>query len=125
MHECTSSNLRHLEFYARVCFVMMDRKMQAVDEDDEDKKDDMITFSTKLYQREGLAVFLRGIETSAFQSALEKALYFFAYTFLKEAYGLVYGSGQIAPAPNLALGCLAEWAHLPVSMPVDCKLQNI
>lgn len=94
-------------------------KMQAVDEDDEDKNDDMITFSSKLYRREGLGVFVRGVETSAFQSALEKALYFFAYTFLKEAYTVVYGSGQISAMPNLALGCLAEWAHLPISMPVD------
>lgn len=100
-------------------------KMQAVDEDDEDKNDDMITFSAKLYQREGVAVFLRGVETSAFQSALEKALYFFAYTFLKEAYALVNGRGHISTLPNLLLGCMAEWAHLPVSMPVDYMTTQI
>ena len=99
--------------------------MQDVDEDDEDKNDDMITFSTKLHQREGFAVFLRGMETSAFQSALEKALYFFAYTFLKETYSFVSGSTKIAPMPNLLLGCMAEWAHLPVSMPVDYMTTQI
>jgi adenine nucleotide transporter 17 len=95
-------------------------KMQAVDEDDENKDDDMLTFATKLYEKEGLSVFLRGMETSAFQSALEKALYFFSYTILKGGYGsMTGGSKPIGAFPHLMLGCLAEWAHLPVSLPVD------
>lgn len=100
-------------------------KMQAIDEDDEDKKDDMITYIGKLYQREGVAVFLRGIETSAFQSALEKALYFFSYTFLKEVYAVINGGGQMGVTSNLLLGCMAEWMHLPVSMPVDYMTTQI
>jgi len=100
-------------------------KMQAVDDDDEDKKDDMLTFSRKLYRREGAAVFFRGIETSAFQSALEKALYFFSYTFLKEVYAVLNGGGQMGVTSNLLLGCMAEWMHLPISMPVDYMTTQI
>ena len=104
-------------------------KMQAVEGDGEDEKDqkndDMITFSRKLYERESMVVFFRGMETSAFQSALEKALYFFAYTFLKEAYGVLTGHRQLGAVPNLALGCMAEWAHLPISMPIDYMTTQI
>jgi hypothetical protein len=46
----------------------------------------MISVMQDLYEQGGVAVFYHGVETSAFQSALEKALYFFAYTSLKQQY---------------------------------------
>jgi hypothetical protein len=72
-------------------------KMQAADHstsssDDDDNNDNnekeqeqlsMIPFMKQLYLKQGAGVFFRGVETSAFQSALEKALCFFAYTTLK------------------------------------------
>jgi hypothetical protein len=50
------------------------------DDDDDDNTNCMIFFAKNLYHKEGSSVFFRGMETSAFHSALEKALYFFACT---------------------------------------------
>ena len=44
----------------------------------------MTSYATLIYDREGgVAPFYDGVTTSAAQSVTEKALYFFAYTFLK------------------------------------------
>lgn len=44
----------------------------------------MGSYARLMYQREGgITPFYAGVVTSAVQSATEKALYFFAYTFLK------------------------------------------
>ena len=96
---------------------------------EEKPKMGMIEYATNLYNKEGFGVYLNGIETSAFQSAMEKSFYFFAYTALKQVHQfarvLVSSSPQQASKPmgamsNLFLGCLAEWAHLPITMPIDC-----
>ena len=91
------------------------------------KKVGMLEYARRLYEKEGLQVYVNGIETSAFQSSIEKAFYFFAYTALKNAHGalkqFIHGSSnssQLSASTNLLLGCLAEWAHLPVTMPIDC-----
>jgi adenine nucleotide transporter 17 len=109
-------------------------KMQVQNDDDDDDNDDeekkkkgMVEYAKKLYEKEGLGVFWNGIETSAFQSALEKAFYFFAYTSLKQVHQFVRvmvnpasASQSLDGVTNLALGCLADWAHLPITMPIDC-----
>lgn len=113
-------------------------KMQATNEGDGNGDDDdvgdrsMLQFARKLRDREGYAVFFRGVETSSFQSALEKALYFFAYTGLKSIHRTWWqggGGGTAAPtldtATNLLLGCAAEWAHLPITLPVDAWTTQI
>ena len=47
----------------------------------------MTSYATLMYKYEGgIAPFYSGVVTSAVQSATEKALYFFAYTFLKNGY---------------------------------------
>jgi adenine nucleotide transporter 17 len=61
---------------------------------------------------------------------MEKAFYFFAYTTLKQVHQLiVVGSSSasyiskkqpLGTFINLTLGCLAGWAHLPITMPIDC-----
>jgi hypothetical protein len=44
----------------------------------------MTSYATLMYENEGgIAPFYSGVLTSAIQSATEKALYFFAYTFYK------------------------------------------
>ena len=106
-------------------------KMQAssdTDEQDDDpahRSSSMIAFARKLCQREGYAVFVRGVETSSFQSALEKALYFFAYTSLKSVHQALTGGAKLNTATNLLLGCAAEWAHLPITLPVDAWTTKI
>ena len=44
----------------------------------------MISYASLMFQNEGgITPFYMGVGTSAIQSATEKALYFFAYTFFK------------------------------------------
>ena len=100
-------------------------KMQASD-DEEDENKGMVEFATNLYRKEGFQVYLNGIETSAFQSSMEKAFYFFAYTALKQVHSVVRtivspasANQPMGAATNLFLGCLAEWAHLPLTLPID------
>ena len=97
-------------------------KMQA-DDDDDDKG--MIAYARALYEKEGMRVFFKGMETSAFQSSLEKALYFFAYTALKQIHAVVTKSPELGGLSNLLLGAAAEWAHLPVTLPVDAWTTKI
>jgi solute carrier family 25 (peroxisomal adenine nucleotide transporter), member 17 len=118
-------------------------KLQALTDDDEDDAEEnkeatqnttataprtsraMIPFAMKLYREEGLSVFFRGVETSAFQSALEKALYFFSYTALKGLHRNLTGHTDLPGATNLAVGYLADWAHLPITLPVDAWTTRI
>mmetsp|Transcript_11174 Transcript_11174/g.30915 ORF Transcript_11174/g.30915 Transcript_11174/m.30915 type:complete len:305 (-) Transcript_11174:409-1323(-) len=97
-------------------------RMQALDDDDEDKDKGMWEYAATLYDKQGAGVYFQGIETSAVQSAMEKAFYFFAYTVLKQMHGVItlQPSSSMGASTNLALGCLAEWAHLPITMPIDC-----
>jgi adenine nucleotide transporter 17 len=85
----------------------------------------MITFAKHIYQTEGMKVFFHGMETSAFQSALEKALYFFSYTALKQAYEKISGGTELTALTNLALGYAADWSHLPFTLPVDAWTTEI
>eukprot|EP00574_Skeletonema_japonicum_P005097 CAMPEP_0201713630 /NCGR_PEP_ID=MMETSP0593-20130828/399_1 /ASSEMBLY_ACC=CAM_ASM_000672 /TAXON_ID=267983 /ORGANISM="Skeletonema japonicum, Strain CCMP2506" /LENGTH=371 /DNA_ID=CAMNT_0048202803 /DNA_START=74 /DNA_END=1189 /DNA_ORIENTATION=+ len=81
----------------------------------------MSAYASLMYQHEGgIPPFYAGVGTSAVQSATEKALYFFAYTFFKNGYVNLTGSSNIGTISNLILGCMAEWAHLPVTLPIDC-----
>jgi len=89
----------------------------------------MIAFAKGLYQTQGMAPFYAGIETSALQSATEKALYFFAYTSLKKIYTSVAVNDRkranLGVSTSLILGCMAEWAHLPITLPLDCWTTKI
>lgn len=90
-----------------------------------DQSTSALTYAKDLYQKQGIAPFYAGIETSAFQSATEKALYFFAYTGFKNIYTFFAGNQKMGATVNLLLGCLAEWAHLPITLPLDCWTTQI
>lgn len=100
-------------------------KMQAeTKKEDDDEEEDrsnmtMVEYANYLYKTHGSQVFFAGVETSAFQSATEKALYFFAYTGFKSLYRGM-GNGDPQTLASLLLGCAAEWAHLPITLPLDC-----
>ena len=85
----------------------------------------MIEYAKDMYAKDGITPFYAGIETSSFQSAAEKALYFFAYTGLKNVYSLFSGNHEMGTAINLLLGCMAEWGHLPITLPIDCWTTQI
>ena len=38
----------------------------------------------------------------------------------RRRYVGITGNSNIGAASNLILGCFAEWAHLPVTLPIDC-----
>ena len=96
------------------------------EEDEETKRNDsMIAFAKDMYNTHGLKVFFHGFETSAFQSSLEKAIYFFSYTALKKSYARLTGNTNLTTVANLALGYAADWSHLPVTLPVDAWTTEI
>jgi adenine nucleotide transporter 17 len=93
-----------------------------------------IEYARNLYRSEGMRVFFDGMEVSAFQSAIEKACYFFAYTALKRGYAYTTTTRtrhnnnpkqqqqqqqQLSALSSVLLGCLAEWVHLPITLPID------
>jgi len=104
-----------------------EKKKEGEEDETESSNGGMIEYARRLYKEEGYTVYLKGIELSAFQSSVEKALYFFAYTALKRIHGtiqhLLRGRNHphsISTGTNILLGCLAEWAHLPITLPIDC-----
>ncbi len=84
-----------------------------------------VEYAKDMYAKGGITTFYSGIGTSAFQSSAEKALYFFAYTALKNTYTLFSSNQNIGSGVNLILGCIAEWAHLPITLPLDCWTTKI
>ena len=76
--------------------------MQASDE--HTKNLNMLQFAQYLIRKHGYKVFWVGVETSALQSATEKALYFFAYTALKEFYVQRIHAGPISTISQFGTG---------------------
>jgi adenine nucleotide transporter 17 len=90
------------------------------------------TLAKTMYETQGISSFYHGIGTSAIQAGTEKALYFFAYTAFKNMYYRILQPKAQGKAPaimsttaNLLLGCAAEWAHLPITLPIDCLTTRI
>lgn len=82
-------------------------------------------FARHVYMTEGLKVFFNGMEVSAFQSALEKALYFLSYTALKKGHHQFYKGAPLDSFTNLFIGYIADWSHLPMTLPVDAWTTEI
>eukprot|EP00281_Chroomonas_sp_CCMP1168_P002951 CAMPEP_0206276108 /NCGR_PEP_ID=MMETSP0047_2-20121206/36121_1 /ASSEMBLY_ACC=CAM_ASM_000192 /TAXON_ID=195065 /ORGANISM="Chroomonas mesostigmatica_cf, Strain CCMP1168" /LENGTH=309 /DNA_ID=CAMNT_0053705585 /DNA_START=48 /DNA_END=977 /DNA_ORIENTATION=- len=83
----------------------------------------MMSVAKNLYRTEGTGGFYRGFQYSAVQSATEKALYFYGYSFIVQGWKSVFGG--TSPASSVFLGSLAEWCHLPVSLPIDAVTVRI
>jgi hypothetical protein len=65
-----------------------------------------------------LRSFYRGYQYKAAESTTSKFLYFYAYTLLAQLVAPPNGKG-ISTTTNLALGYLSEFAHLPLSLPME------
>jgi hypothetical protein len=89
------------------------------DKDESDDKNGMIATAQTLYKEGGVARFFRGVQFSALQSSIEKALYFFSYTCLKQVHSTFSGGATMSTLTNLILGYAAEWSHLPITLPID------
>jgi hypothetical protein len=104
----------------------------------------MIQYSIDLYKQNGYKIFLQGVEVSATLSAIEKACYFCSYTMLKKLYYYYYATttttttatttsitatkpqkNNIPVITNLVLGYVAEWCHLPITLPIDAITTSI
>ncbi|GMH94246.1 hypothetical protein TL16_g12852, partial [Triparma laevis f. inornata] len=72
-----------------------------------------------VYSTYGVLGFYKGMHFSAIQSFMEKGLYFIAYTALKSIYKDITALDDIGTISNLGLGCIAEWCHLPFTLPLD------
>lgn len=101
--------------------VLKTKNIQAsIAEQKEDDDAGMMATAQQLYKKEGMAVFFRGLPYSALQSSLEKTLFFFSYTLLKQFHGTVTGGGAtMSPLTSLFCGYVAEWSHLPITVPMD------
>ena len=77
----------------------------------------------KVHRDEGMAGFFRGAQWRGFQSFCEKFGFFYAYAFLNAAY--VRLVGQVNPLATLLIGYCAEWAHAPLTMPIDTAVVRV
>ena len=73
--------------------------------------------ASELLREGGVGALFKGVAPGAVQSGLEKAIYFYAYVFLKSFY--VARIGPSNTVASLFLGYIADWAHLPVTLPLD------
>jgi len=94
---------------------------------DEDGKDveaeSMTSVAKDLYREAGMGGFYKGFQYSAMQSATEKAIYFYGYTYIVRSWKQFFG--ELSTGSSVLCGCLAEWVHLPVSLPIDAVTVRI
>lgn len=72
----------------------------------------------------GPMAFFAGVGPGAVQSAIEKFVYFYAYTTLKSWFKAVTGDGP-GTSSNLVIGYVSEWLHLPVTLPLERVVKTI
>jgi len=70
---------------------------------------------------QGFVGLLDGAVPSASQSAIEKLIYFYGYESLIQLYQGPDG-GDLGMGANLVIGYVAEFFHLPITMPLDQTL---
>lgn len=64
--------------------------------------------------------FLLGVWYASGQSGVEKAAYFYGYSWLKAlALRGGGGRGELSTTADLGLGYLAEAFHLPITIPIE------
>lgn len=81
-----------------------DSKNDADDEGDSEKESPpttTIALAKQMYKEDGISAFYNGVGTSTFQSATEKALYFFAYSSFKNMYTSLTSSKELGTVANL------------------------
>mmetsp|Transcript_72044 Transcript_72044/g.105591 ORF Transcript_72044/g.105591 Transcript_72044/m.105591 type:complete len:314 (-) Transcript_72044:388-1329(-) len=100
------------------------KKQGKKDEDGKEAEaDSMSSVANDLYRESGMGGFYKGFQYSAMQSATEKAIYFYGYTYIVRSWKLFFG--DLSTGSSLLCGCLAEWVHLPISLPIDAVTVRI
>lgn len=82
-----------------------------------------MSIARNIHDSRGILGFYEGFTLAAFQNAVEKFIYFYSYSFLRQGLGHLRGGHSMAT--DLLSGCLAEIAHLPVSVPLETMLIKI
>ncbi|KAM3570441.1 hypothetical protein VYU27_007502 [Nannochloropsis oceanica] len=77
-----------------------------------------------IYKRAGVTGFFGGVQYASLQSALEKSIYFYAYSTMKGITKLLNG-GRFGVRENLIVGYLSEVIHLPVTVPLEVIITRI
>lgn len=77
----------------------------------------------EIHAEGGVAAFFKGVVPSTTQNVVEKFIYFFAYTLLREGHQRVFGEVQTVGA--IVVGYLSEWAHLPVTLPMEVVAKRL
>lgn len=77
----------------------------------------------EIYRLGGLRGFYDGVGVSAGENALEKFLYFYVYTAIRNFLQRLRGGPSTLV--DLAAGSLSELAHLPVTVPLDTLLIKV
>ena len=107
---------------------------------EKDKSVSVLEIARREYARVGLSGLYAGAHVGGLQSSMEKFLYFYNFKALTSAYvgirSRLAGTGseatgsQVGFLADVAIGYLAEWSHLPISLPADAiqtrmKVQGI
>jgi solute carrier family 25 (peroxisomal adenine nucleotide transporter), member 17 len=80
----------------------------------------MVSTALQIYRQFGAAAFVRGIEISVLQSAIEKGLYFVSYTLLKKLHRHFYkATNTTTTYMYLLYGYISGWVYLPITVPID------
>lgn len=74
----------------------------------------------EVWEQGGFSGFYQGVSPSALGNAVEKFIYFFAYSGLRRQ--ITQGGTQLAMWRDVLSGALADLCHMPVTLPVDTLL---
>ncbi|CAM9193200.1 unnamed protein product [Choristocarpus tenellus] len=87
----------------------------------------MLSVASEIFHCQGLGGFYEGVVYASGQSAVEKAAYFYGYSWLKAAVLQAQGRGGsgLSTIADLGLGYLAEAFHLPFTIPIEVVLTKI
>ena len=107
-----------------ILYLVLKTKMQA----SEDAQDlGMWEFAQYLVKHYGFKVFWVGRRNVGTAIGYRKGTVLFRLFRSQGVVSREYSRNDFAAAtlPNLVLGCAAEWAHLPITLPLDCWTTKI
>ncbi|CAM9979849.1 unnamed protein product, partial [Discosporangium mesarthrocarpum] len=104
-------------------------KPQAVKEEEEEEErvgggqpaTTMLSTASKIWSSQGLLGFYKGVGYASGQSGLEKAAYFYGYSWLRALALSASGQEELSTPADLALGYLSEAFHLPFTIPIEAR----
>ena len=72
----------------------------------------------------GVSGLYKGVGYKAFQVTLCKFIYFYAYTWMQNAYRRAKGR-DFTPGANLVAGYLGDLAMVPITLPIECVITRL